>query len=1118
MAQDTGRSPAIQKKLFGPFNGLNNTQSPFLRELPPSPNARPQEYATEFLNFIQSQDTQELVSRFGVEYIEKGAATAPAISATAGIFKWIDYDIQTGKPRERGINLTVDSSGVPTLYAYRFIKTQLRLTDNSLNGKKFAIIEDPDNSYAKRFMIYNSDDSVFASYATLAGVTNTTVSYVDYDADRDGSFVLGAVDLLAPVTLTFSSSNGTPTTVAEFWSLAKKTVTNSNLDLSSWIDTLNTEDALYWTATQVNNVLMFSGGGVCPVLKYDGQAIYKAGMPHAAIHGPLDQDSESVATFEATYGEDLDAVFEGLMNPTAPASIITLGDFVWINTYERGDAKNNFIEGAPYVPGSYNYVDSLGAPQVGVSIRVVSKPVVELALSGGNVSGDVYRYVANSLVAGDGYDARGALHRDTSGTYVQSASTTVTVTLAGHGRVVGERIYVTGLTGTTLDGYYTVATVPDANTFTYVSGSSLTTSGNIKVVKAFLTADVAADFTVLVDSSNHTLLAGDVVCIRAMLFTDTAGSDATYRFPILITTKLASITSSSITIDQDYPITVELVPGGDHRANALDGLNSVITSDTQQALQTSLSVISNWDDLAAWDWLGLSTFTKIVFEPEFCISNNLRINIYRNKANENEENAYDPSGTDSDYIPPFFLLNILPNNPFSATTDMGAHYDNCKDQCLGAELEAKSTILVSDQGVENNFTDPNYTTLPKGRFISSYKSRVYISDDPENSNILFRSSILYGSEYFDVSDTLSMETPVGDEVKAVVGNDEAIFVLKDNSVKIIINDLENNRIRIDDFTVGDDGCVAPRTAVPLENGVAYLTTNGPAWIQVNKEIVYLGENPNGVSRIKDRLNDTELDLKRATAVVDTNKQLYKLYIPKITKPSVGLYNPADNRHADNPYYTDDGVMFVFDYANDAWYEQNGINAKGGMIFMEQSGDGRALYLTAYAKNTSESESTLEWSLYKDRNYSNLWAYADRLERGGTESLRAIELVYATDWLSMDDANELKKWLRCKVYAIRTFDDLTVLGSGGVTEVEALGANTITITAYPNWRSDSVHSSADIDLNSLNLYAFIKCRNMHASVMKFKLTHETLYASPRIQAIEVEATSPFKRKMKPWGTP
>lgn len=64
-----------------------------------------------------------------------------------------------------------------------------------------------------------------------------------------------------------------------------------------------------------------------------------------------------------------------------------------------------------------------------------------------------------------------------SGTYSQSG-TTVTVTCTAHGYSVNQKVYVDATSGTGVDGTYTVATVPNANTFTYTAGTSLTTSGN----------------------------------------------------------------------------------------------------------------------------------------------------------------------------------------------------------------------------------------------------------------------------------------------------------------------------------------------------------------------------------------------------------------------------------------------------------------------------------------------------------------------------------------------------------------------------------------------------------------------------------------------------------------
>ena len=65
-----------------------------------------------------------------------------------------------------------------------------------------------------------------------------------------------------------------------------------------------------------------------------------------------------------------------------------------------------------------------------------------------------------------------------NGTYSQSG-TTVTVTMTAHGMSVGQNVNLSITSGTGVSGSYPVATVIDANTFTYTSSTSLTTSGNV---------------------------------------------------------------------------------------------------------------------------------------------------------------------------------------------------------------------------------------------------------------------------------------------------------------------------------------------------------------------------------------------------------------------------------------------------------------------------------------------------------------------------------------------------------------------------------------------------------------------------------------------------------------
>jgi len=73
---------------------------------------------------------------------------------------------------------------------------------------------------------------------------------------------------------------------------------------------------------------------------------------------------------------------------------------------------------------------------------------------------------------------------DIAGTYSQS-TTTVTVTKSTHGYSVSDEVYLNFTSGNGIDGFYTIATVPDANTFTVTSTTSQSTSGNVNISQRF---------------------------------------------------------------------------------------------------------------------------------------------------------------------------------------------------------------------------------------------------------------------------------------------------------------------------------------------------------------------------------------------------------------------------------------------------------------------------------------------------------------------------------------------------------------------------------------------------------------------------------------------------------
>ena len=68
-----------------------------------------------------------------------------------------------------------------------------------------------------------------------------------------------------------------------------------------------------------------------------------------------------------------------------------------------------------------------------------------------------------------------------TGTYSQSSSTTVTITISNHGLAIGDVVTIDYTSGSAVDGSFAVVTTADDNTFTVTAAASATNSGNVSV-------------------------------------------------------------------------------------------------------------------------------------------------------------------------------------------------------------------------------------------------------------------------------------------------------------------------------------------------------------------------------------------------------------------------------------------------------------------------------------------------------------------------------------------------------------------------------------------------------------------------------------------------------------
>jgi hypothetical protein len=196
----------------------------------------------------------------------------------------------------------------------------------------------------------------------------------------------------------------------------------------------------------------------------------------------------------------------------------------------------------------------------------------------GAVEGRIYIDIANNIKFDTGDFIRDLSGSNVgTGTYSQTASTTVVVTETGHGLSNGNLVYLNFTSGTAPDGFYVVS-VNNANEYTVTTNASSTTSGNVErerivdILRAVNTsASDAANWTQLtstnIDASN--IVSGTIDPQRlasrgvANAFTFLRG-DSSYEYAlqsIKPETADAIVISASIT-DSTYIESVTITSGG----------------------------------------------------------------------------------------------------------------------------------------------------------------------------------------------------------------------------------------------------------------------------------------------------------------------------------------------------------------------------------------------------------------------------------------------------------------------------------------------------------------------------------------------------------------------------
>ena len=187
-------------------------------------------------------------------------------------------------------------------------------------------------------------------------------------------------------------------------------------------------------------------------------------------------------------------------------------------------------------------------------------------------------------------------------TYSQSG-TTVTVTSTAHGLTTSDRISIDCTSGSGVDGKYDIASVPNANSFTYTAGTSLTTNGNAaynvmtptygtKSMVFIKAADYSTTYRIKIKSADGTSTLADVSYATAAV----GGTQPdTLTIATNLRNSLASALSSGWTFTVvDYIIQIVKTDGGDYQLESSDTKTGTFT----KAIKGTIDTITDLPTLA----------------------------------------------------------------------------------------------------------------------------------------------------------------------------------------------------------------------------------------------------------------------------------------------------------------------------------------------------------------------------------------------------------------------------------------------------------------------------------------------------------------------------------------
>lgn len=697
--------------------------------------------------------------------------------------------------------------------------------------------------------------------------------------------------------------------------------------------------------------------------KYDGQTVYRAGMPLGVRPNEADQTTALSMPFQSAE------------------------KYEYAITYEQVDARGHILEGeiSPIklhtvgtTPSAIDVTVSNLNPAVGSNWNgnTALATAGQAVAYGPDVNGFYYDFVPCStgftLKIGDS-----AYYADQTCAIMTGAGTGLTIPVAaGHGVLPGDTVYfsdttnplaiitrqrvvelttATSITVLGSDVTYDFATYP--NIMCYKTGLVF---GNVGIVDAIqLNKNTINLKTAYPGSGVHTLQVGDTVEFI----------DLNNNLQRRTVTDINNPGASDVTISGN-PVSVanlSLIYSTNKRTNAITIQRLNPTGITFKA------------QAAATDPYGT-----------LVISNNLRINIYRTI----KDQSFGVNGE-------LFLVAPIPNNGLGIPTQL---YTD------GLISNGSGTAGTDELGAR--FDDPDQAPNPPpiSKYLRAFGNQLFYAGgergNPENSDRVFFSGVSGLSpnpEVVPLATNLFNVPNVDDDITGIGVSGSTLITTKNRSLWAATGNFLSGQIEVVQIAPGTNiGCVAHATIASVGTLMYFVHTNGVYAITENQLFpTDAFGNPIPISLAIDQLFRqqnylpwTQYKLKRAVACNYTKDNQYLLFLPcEDTQSSIRTANA-------------NSIVLCYDYQEKNWFKWDNINAAGGIFVIDDDLYFQERRYSGVDRNTA--------NLYKQHRFYRLVDHADHAGAQRAE--------WVSSWEDLGQPEVRKKFCRC-ILLMDRFSDL-----------------------------------------------------------------------------------------------